>query len=458
MSQAILIVDDEPEMAKLCADIARDCGYDPTTLTQPTETLSVLERQPFDLVISDVRMPGMDGIDLIEKIRAFDPRIPIIAMTAFGSIETAVRAVRAGAVDYLPKPFQPKDIALRMERALERRAMTLELSRLRTQVSERFSVAGIMGRSIALEEIIALVRRIADSPATVLVTGPSGTGKEVVARALHGESRRRGRRFVAVNCAAIPEPLLEAELFGVKKGAYTDARADRAGMFQEANGGTLFLDEIGDLAPPLQAKILRVLQEREVRPVGAPTPEPVDVRVVAATNRDLRAAVSDRSFREDLFYRLAVIEIAIPPLRHRPDDILPLAEHFLTRAAGRAGKPLLGLSGAAVKRLLAHDWPGNVRELENAIERAVALCDGERISPDDLPESTQLRRAPDFLAAAAERFMTIDELDRAYAKLVLERCGGNKQRAASLLGVDRRTLQRWFGEPPASDDGRPSRR
>jgi transcriptional regulator with PAS, ATPase and Fis domain len=245
--------------------------------------------------------------------------------------------------------------------------------------------------------------------------------------------------------------LLEAELFGVKKGAFTDARVDRLGMFQEADGGTLFLDEIGELAPPLQAKLLRALQEGEVRPVGATAVERVDVRVVAATNRDLRAAIEARTFREDLFYRLAVIEIAMPSLRDRSDDILPLAEHFLRRAAARAAKPVDGISGAAVKRLLAYHWPGNVRELESAIERAIALCEGTRIGPDDLPDATKHSQPPDFLELAADRLLTLAEVDRAYAQLVLKRAGGNKLRAASLLGVDRRTLQRWFGEPPIGD-------
>ncbi|MCC6553378.1 MAG: sigma-54-dependent Fis family transcriptional regulator [Polyangiaceae bacterium] len=449
----ILVVDDEPEMVRLVADIARDHGHEPTGVTAPALVLPLLEEASFDLVVTDVRMPEVDGIELIERVAAFDPRIAIVAMTAFGSIDTAVRAVRAGAFDYVPKPFQPADIALRMERALEHRAMTLELSHLRSAVAERFSTAGIIGRSRALEDVITLVRRVADGAATVLVTGPSGSGKELVARALHGESRRRSRRFVAVSCAAIPESLLEAELFGVRKGAYTDARSDRAGLFQQAEGGTLFLDEIGELALPLQAKLLRALQEREIRPLGAASAEPVDVRVVAATNRDLRAAVRERAFREDLFYRLAVIEISIPPLMDRREDILPLAEHFLAQAAARAGKPIAGFSGAAVNRLLAHDWPGNARELENAVERAAALCEGDRILPDDLPESLKARRAPDFLEAAADRMMTLEELQRAYAQLILRRVGNKKQRAAALLGIDRRTLQRWFGEERGEDEG-----
>jgi DNA-binding NtrC family response regulator len=448
----VLVVDDDIELGKLLADIARDNGHDATNVTSPLLALKMLEEGSFDLVVTDVRMPGMDGVELIERVKAFDPRVAIIAVTAFGSLDTAIRAVRAGAYDYLPKPFQPADLALRIERALERRAMNLELSRLRTEVAGRFSVQGILGRSQAMEDVVALVRRVADSPATVLITGPSGSGKELVARALHGESRRRAHKFVAVNCAAIPDTLLEAELFGVRRGAYTDARADRPGMFQEADGGTLFLDEIGDLASTLQAKLLRALQEREVRPVGATAPEPVDVRVIAATNRDLRQAVASKTFREDLFYRLAVIEIGIPPLRDRVEDISVLADHFLRRAVERSGKRILGFSGAALKRMLGYDWPGNVRELENAVERAVALCDHEWISPDDLPDSTKTRRTVDFLEAAAERQLTIEELERAYAQLVLQRAGGQKKRAAAMLGVDRRTLQRWFGESGSGGD------
>jgi DNA-binding NtrC family response regulator len=451
----VLVVDDDVELGKLVVDIVRGGGHAATSISSPTVAMPLIEQQPFDLVITDVRMPGLDGIELIERIKAYDPRISIIAVTAFGSLDTAVRAVRAGAYDYLPKPFEPEDLAMRVTRALERRAMKVELTRLRTEVAKGFSVEGIIGKSQVMEDVVTLVRRVADSPATVLVMGPSGSGKELVARALHGESRRRAEKFVPVNCAAIPDTLLEAELFGVRKGAFTDARADRPGMFQEANGGTLFLDEIGDLALPVQAKLLRALQEREVRAVGGSKAEPVDVRVVAATNRNLREQVTAGTFREDLFYRLAVIEIGIPPLRDRPDDIPALAEHFLRRAVARSNKHITRFAGATMKRMLNYDWPGNVRELENAVERAVALCDGDAILPDDLPETTKVRRTKDFLEVAVDRQLTIEELNRAYAQIVLQRSGGQKKRAASLLGVDRRTLQRWFGDsagPPASRD------
>jgi DNA-binding NtrC family response regulator len=442
----VLVVDDDSAMAELVADAARDYGHTARCRQTAAAAMSALEEGRYDLVVSDVRMPHVDGIELIGQIRAHDPEIAVIAMTAFGSIDTAVRAVRAGAWDYLAKPFQPADLALRVESALARRAMILELRRLRSAVSDRAGLTGMIGKSRAILELASLVKRVADTPTTVLVTGPSGSGKELVARALHDGSRRHEKPFVAVNCAAIPPALLEAELFGARKGAYTDARIDRAGMFQAADGGTLFLDEIGELDVGLQAKLLRVLQEREVRPVGSPTAHSVDVRVVAATNRDLRGAVAQGSFREDLFYRLAVIEVAVPALRERPDDIMPLAEHFLSRVATRAGKPLSGFSPGASKLLIAHAWPGNVRELENAVERAVALSAGPRIGAEELPATVRARQQPTFLDDAAERMVPLAELGRAYARLILRRTRGNKLRAATILGVDRRTLQRWFGD------------
>jgi DNA-binding NtrC family response regulator len=441
----ILVVDDDAELARLAADVARRAGFDAMVANDARAATRLIESEPFDLVVTDVRMPEIGGIELVEWIKKHDPRIAVIAITAFGSVDSAVRAVRAGAFDYLQKPFEPKALALSIERALEARQVRLELSSLRSQVEGRFSTRGIIGASQAMKDVVALVQRVADSECNVIITGPSGAGKELVAKALHQESKRRSRAFIAVNCAAIPDTLLESELFGVKRGAFTDARADRLGMFQEADGGTMFFDEIAELALPLQAKLLRALQEREVRSVGATKPEPVDVRVVAATNRDLRERVAQGAFREDLYYRLAVIEIAIPSLADRREDILPLAEHFVERESARAGRPLLRLSGATAAKLLGYGWPGNIRELENVIARGVALARSEVISPDDLPVWVQVSEAPDFLASAAERGMTIDELSRAYARLVLQRFGGKKKRAAQVLGVDRRTLQRWFG-------------
>jgi DNA-binding NtrC family response regulator len=296
------------------------------------------------------------------------------------------------------------------------------------------------------------VERMAAVDGAVLVTGESGTGKELVARALHALGPRKDGPMVAINCGALPASLLESELFGHLKGAFTDARTERLGVFREADGGTLFLDEIGEMPLALQAKLLRVLQEREVRPVGATRAVPVDARVVAATHRDLRRGMKDGTFREDLFYRLAVIEVALPPLRERPEDVLPLAEHFLRRASQRAGRALKGFSGAAARRLVGYGWPGNARELENAVERAVALARDEWISPDDLPPSVGVDATPDVFAAAAERLMTLDELEKGYVRHVLERLGGNKKRAAAALGINRRTIQRWLGEAPDAGD------
>jgi DNA-binding NtrC family response regulator len=448
----VLVVDDDVDLAGLVVDHVTAAGHHCTAVHDARAAMRSIEASPPDLLVTDVCMQGVDGLELIEWTRRFDPRVTLIAITAFGSIETAVRAMRLGAYDFVTKPFEPQTFRLAVARALEARALRDEVSRLRTELGQRYGVAGIIGRSRALAEIIDLVRRVADSNVTVLITGPSGTGKELIARALHTESRRRNRPFVAVNCAAIPDNLLESELFGYTKGAFTDARADRQGLFQEAHEGTLFLDEIGDLPLSLQAKILRVLQEREVRPLGAAKAIPLDVRVVAATHHDLRKAVKEGRFREDLFYRLAVIEVGVPALRDRREDLHPLAEFFLRKSNERLGRSVKGFSGAALKRMEAYAWPGNVRELENAVERAEALARDEWITPDDLPATLQAPPEADFLTLAAEREMTLDELSLAYVRRVLERNGGNKKRTARMLGIDRRTIQRWLGESPAANE------
>lgn len=447
----LLVVEDDEPLAQLFVGIASKRNLRTTRATTIAEGKRRIEAGDVDLLLTDVRLPDGSGIDLIEWTRKTDPRIVILAITAFGSIEIAVRAVKQGAYDFLTKPVEPAVLGVALDRAIEARMLRGEVEALRGALATETAVRGIIGKSRALGDIMSLVRRVADSPATVLVTGPSGSGKERVARALHDASKRKDKPFVAVNSAAIPEQLLESELFGYTKGAFTDARQDKKGLFAEAHGGTLFLDEIGDLPLVLQAKILRVLEERQVRPLGATRTAPIDVRVVAATHHDLRQAVAEGRFREDLFYRLAVIEIAIPPLRDRPEDIMPLAEHFLRKAAERAGLRIQGFSGAAARMLMAHHWPGNVRELENAIERAVALANGEWISPDDLPAAVQKPKAPDIFAGAAERMMTLEDVERAYVEHVLERFGGNKVRAAAALGISRRTIQRWVGESTDGD-------
>ena len=440
----ILVVDDDVELGAMIADILRDGGHKVTVVNRAREAMGVIELGETDALITDLRMPEMGGLELIEWASKHDPRLVMIAITGFGSLETAIKAIRVGAFDYLSKPFEPEALVLAVDKALGERTLRTELQTLRSALVPEKD--GIIAKSAAMQEILGVVARVAPTPVSVLITGPSGSGKELIARALHSRSDRASGPFVAVNCAAIPAELLEAELFGVKKGAYTDARADRQGLFREAHGGTIFLDEIGDLPLAMQPKLLRVLQEREVRPLGGTSSTPVDTRVVAATKHDLRQSVKEGTFREDLFYRLAVVEIGIPALRERPDDILPIAELALQRACARAKRPLKTLSGAAVRRIMEHSWPGNVRELENAMERAVALSQSDVIVPEDLPATLTAPPTQDFLRHALDRGWTLDELSRAYLARTLERTGGNKKQAATILGIDRRTIQRWLGE------------
>jgi len=401
-----------------------------------------------DLVVSDVKMPDLDGLDMLREIKAVTPSPHVITITAFGSIDTAIRAVKLGAFDYITKPFDVDQLNLSVQKALAERALRSEVARLRDEVQKSYRLGNLIGRAAAMQEIFALIRRLSGSAASVLVTGASGTGKELVAKALHFNSPRRERPFVALNCAAIPDTLLESELFGYKRGAFTDARTDRAGIFLEADGGTIFLDEIAELSTALQAKLLRVLQEGEIRPLGAARSEKVDVRVVAATNKELEARLADGTFREDLYYRLNVIHIHLPALRDRAEDILPLAEHFLARSATKAGKDVRGFHETARKALLAYGWPGNVRELENVVERAVALAEEALVQPEDLPQAIRERRmtAEDDLSAAVARGLTLGELEREYIKRVLAAESGNKTRAAQRLGLDRKTLYRKLEE------------
>jgi DNA-binding NtrC family response regulator len=443
----LLVVEDDDAMRALLVEELRDAGFQVSAAHGGRTGAELARAEAVDVLITDLRMPDLDGFDLIRDVQAMEQPPHIVMITAFGSIETAIKAVKLGAYDYITKPFEIEELVLVADKAMRERSLRQEVVRLRREVEERYQLADIVGQSAAMQELFTMVRRVGPSMASVLITGESGTGKELVARAIHNHSPRADGAFVAVNLAAIPDTLIEAELFGYKRGAFTDARQDHPGMFVEADGGTLFLDEIGELAPGLQAKLLRVLQEREIRPLGATKQQKVDVRVIAATNRDLEEMMRDGQFREDLYYRLNVVQLAIPPLRHRPDDIAALANHFLDKLVGRGDRARrVRLAAETERLLLAYPWPGNVRELENVIERGVTLCQGEELTPDDLPPHVRERRDTDYLAGAVARRLTLDELEREYIQRVLEDEGGNKTRAAQRLGLDRKTLYRKLEE------------
>jgi DNA-binding NtrC family response regulator len=433
-------------MRELLREALDEDGYDVEIAVGGRTGVDRVKQGGIDLVVSDVRMPDVDGLDVLREIKSCEPSPHVITITAFGSIDTAIRAVKLGAFDYITKPFEIDQLLLAVEKALSERALRSEVARLRQEVERSYRFENIIGRSPSMQEVFGMVRRLAGSSTSVLITGDSGTGKELIARSLHFTSPRKNRPFVPLNCAAIPDALMESELFGYKRGAFTDARADRAGIFVEAEGGTIFLDEIAELSPALQAKLLRVLQDHEIRPLGGSGSEKIDVRVIAATNRDLDRRLKDGTFREDLYYRLNVIHIHLPPLRERPEDILALSEHFLAASAARTGKPVARFQEAAKKVLLGYAWPGNVRELENVVERAVALAEGDTISPEDLPGAVRERKAVDSLASALSRGLTLDELEREYIESVVRAEGGNKTRAAQRLGLDRKTLYRKLEE------------
>jgi DNA-binding NtrC family response regulator len=447
------VVDDDADMREWVKEELEHEGFVVETAAGGRPGVERVKAGGIDLVVSDVKMPDLDGLDLLREVREVQPSPFVIIVTGFGSIDTAIRAVKLGANDYITKPFKIDQLVLSIDKALAERSLRSEVSRLREEVSRRDRMDNIIGRSAPMQEVFDLMRRLSASHANLLITGESGTGKELVARAIAARSPRKGRPFVAVNCAAIPENLLESELFGYARGAHSTANADRHGLFVEANGGTLFLDEIAELPLSLQPKLLRVLQDGEVRPLGTTRSERVDVRVIAATNRDLERALREGRFREDLYYRLNVIQLHLPPLRGRQEDVLALADHFLARAVARSSKPLTGWRESAKKLLLAYHWPGNVRELENVVERAVALAESELIGPDDLPRALQERKSGDLLATAVARALTLDQLEREYIERVLELEGGNKTRAAQRLGLDRKTLYRKLEEYASTPHG-----
>jgi two-component system response regulator HydG len=436
----VLIVDDDRSMCELLASGLAKRGFECTFTTDGASALDVVGREDLDAVVSDVNMRGMDGLQLSERIVANRPDLPVVVITAFGSLDTAVAALRVGAYDFLTKPFEVDTLARALDRAVADRALRVEVKRLRRALGAREHLDELVGESPQMRKLCELIAQVAPSDASVLITGESGTGKELVARALH--RLRGGGPFVAINCSALPEPLLESELFGHTRGAFTDARTDREGMFVQASGGTLFLDEIGDLPMGLQPKLLRALQERWVRPVGGEVEVPFNARVVAATNRDLEAAREEKRFREDLYFRINVLHLKVPPLRDRAGDVELLAQHFAARFAAEAGKPPITLAKAAALKLCAYAWPGNVRELSNCIERAVALLRESEITLADLPEKVRGYRSSHVLIASDDptELVPLEEVERRYILRVIDAVGGNKSQAARVLGLDRKTL------------------
>ncbi|MDP9033776.1 MAG: sigma-54 dependent transcriptional regulator [Myxococcota bacterium] len=444
MDRRILIIDDDRSMCEVLESELRRREFDVATSTNPEEALARFEREDFGLVITDVNMAHMSGVTLCKQLVSRREDMPVIVITAYANMETAIAAIRAGAYDFVTKPFDMDELALTIERALKHRALREEVTRLRQAVDGTQRFDEILGSSPAMLKMCELITRVADTETTVLITGESGTGKELVAKALHAKSGRREGAFVAINCAAMPENLLESELFGHTRGAFTDARTARPGLFIKASKGTILLDEIGEMPAGMQAKLLRALQERTVRPVGGDQEQPFDARIIAATNRDLETEVEERRFREDLFYRINVVRIHVPPLRSRGSDILLVAQHFLERYATQSRRPVVGMTSATADKLLNYAWPGNVRELQNCIERAVALAQFDQIGVDDLPEKIRDYKTARISIESNDpsELLPMEEVERRYILKVLETVGGNKTLAAQVLGFDRRTLYR----------------
>jgi two-component system response regulator AtoC len=444
----VLVVDDEESLRHMLVVLLKRSGYDATAVASGEQALAELQQRAYDVVISDLRMPKLGGLELVEEIHRRGIQTTVIVMTAFGSVDVAIEAMKRGAYDYISKPFRPDEVVLVLKKAEERERLFRENAELKRALAERRKedrrgVAGIISGGSRMNEILRTTRKIAEYKTTVLVTGESGTGKELVARAIHDLSPRREGPFVAVNCGAIPESLIESELFGHKKGSFTDAIRDKKGLFEEASGGTLFLDEIGELALAPQVKLLRALQEQVVRAIGSTVDEKVDVRVVAATVRDLAAEVQEGRFREDLFYRLNVIQVHLPPLRERREDIPALVEHFIARTGGKLGLAIEGASPEAMKLLLEYPWPGNVRELENTIERAMVLSDGPRIEVEGLPE--RLRENQDRIRQTLQSGelsikKTTRIIEEELIRKALRETGGNRTNAAKILEISHRAL------------------
>jgi DNA-binding NtrC family response regulator len=444
MGGHILVVDDDRDTAELLREGLVKRGFSAEAAISAEDALVRLREQEFDVVVTDVQLGALSGIELCQRVAESRPDVPVIVVTGFGSMETAIAAIRAGAYDFITKPIAMDALVIALGRAVGHRQLKSEVRRLREAVAKGHGGA-IVGESPAVRRLLDLIEQVADSDATVLITGESGTGKELVAREIHSRSPRAEHPFTAVNCAALPATLLESELFGHLRGAFTDAKRARDGLFVQAAGGTVFLDEIGEMPLEMQAKLLRVLQERTVRPIGSDTEEvPFNARLLTATNRDLEGEVDAKRFRNDLYYRINVVQLGVPPLRSRGNDILLLAHHFLQRYATETGKEVTGISGAAAQRLLDYDWPGNVRELENCVQRAVTLTRLSEISVDDLPEKIRDYQSSRIVIASdnPDELFSLEEMERRYIRKVLAAVGGNKTQAARILGLDRRTLYR----------------
>ncbi len=450
----ILIVEDEPKMLRLLELNLSEEGYSIQTAQDAEAGLSLLRKDRIDLVITDLKLPGMDGLEFLQAVKRVNASIPVIVMTAYGTVETAVEAMKAGATDYVLKPFSLEEMKLIVGKELDVHRLREENRSLREALGHRYEFKNIIGRSAKMQEVLATVERVAPTNSTILLGGESGVGKDLIARAIHEHSRRASGPFIKINCTAIPENLLESELFGYEKGAFTGAVTSKPGKFELADKGTIFLDEIGDVPGSIQVKLLRVLQDREFERLGGTKTLKVDVRVVAATNQDLRAALEEGTFREDLYYRLNVVPINIAPLRERKEDVPYLVDHFIERFRRESGKPIRGITPAAQRLLMEFHWPGNVRELENIIERAVALSVADMLDVADIRlDLSPVRGTP---AATSNAFppdgVTLEQFEDGIVKEALRRAGGNKSQAARLLGISRNALRYRLSKMGVADE------
>ncbi len=443
---SILAVDDDVNMLAMLEKFLKRAGYTVDTTSDSMKAMSLVDEKNYDIVITDIQMPRANGMDLLKRIKELQKDTMVIMITAFGSVDSAVNAMKAGAYDYVSKPFNIDEILALLERATQQRRLQREVEFLRQEVERKYSFSSIIGKSKAMQDIFALIQRLSHARSNVLITGRSGTGKELIAKAIHYNSERRAMPLVTVNCSAIPESLLESELFGHEKGAFTGAITSRRGLFETANGGTLFLDEIGDMPLGSQSKLLRVVETGEVRPVGSDDIKKVDVRIIAATHRDLKEMIKHDQFREDLFYRLNVISIQVPDLKDRPEDVSILVEHFTKKYGEQFGRPNIRLTHEASACLIKYTWPGNVRELENVIERSIALSNGEVVDAKDLPDHLFQMKPSDLIDDLATDNMPLTEVEKRYIVRILQRTNWHQSKAAQILGIDRKTLYRKIKE------------